>query len=78
MHQVDIEVIKTGLAGGFNGAVGRRAVVNPAQGFQLRRIKALNTDGQPIDACLPEALESTSLQRAGIGLQGDFGLGAEC
>ena len=77
MHQVDIEVVKTGLAGGFNGAVGRRTVVNPAEGFQLVWVKTLNTDGQPIDASLPEALKSTGLQCAWIGLQGDFGIRAE-
>ncbi len=45
VHQVKIEIVEAGMAGGFDGPVSGSRIVNSAEGVQVPVIEALDTQG---------------------------------
>ena len=71
VHQVQIDVVEVAQRD-VDGATRLLAVVNAAQRLQMRRLEALDANGQPVDAGLAVAAETLGLEGAGIGFHGDF------
>src|SRR5690606_21932734 len=72
VHQVQVEIVETGLARQGDGRLGLPAVVDAAQALQATVVETLDTEAQPVDARRAVTLESAVLGGAGIGLQRDF------
>jgi len=75
-HQVEIQRIKAGVPSRLDGANRLCRIVHPAERPQVRIVETLHADGEAIDARLAEAGELVPLGAAGIGLHGDFNVGA--
>ena len=77
IHQVEVDVVEPGGAGGpvgFDRAVGGVAA---AQELQQTVVKGLHTDAQTVDALAQQALAGGSVKVAGVGFDGDFGPGVD-
>ena len=72
VHQVQVEVVETCLAGHVGGAYRFIAVVDPAQRLELFFLKALDADRQAVDAQSAVGDELLLLEGSGVGFEGDF------
>ena len=71
-HQIEVDALKARFFGDGDGADGFVAVVDAAEGVQLRRVETLHADGQAIDASGAVVGEFGLFEGARVGLQGDF------
>ena len=72
VHQVEVEGVKHLRRLGHGGQC-LVTIMDPAQGFQVRIVKALHPDRQTVDARLGKRLETVFLESAGVGLHADLG-----
>ncbi|RMR95671.1 hypothetical protein ALP75_202581 [Pseudomonas syringae pv. actinidiae] len=72
VHQVQVEVVETGLTRHVGGANRFVAIVDAAQRLEFGCLKTLNADGQPIDSQTAIGAEFCLFKGAGVGFQGDF------
>ncbi|MNE22705.1 hypothetical protein D3C80_1159270 [compost metagenome] len=77
VHQVQVEVVETGLTRHIGGAHRFVAGMNPTQRRQLGFLEALDSDRQAIDAQLPVGHELLLFECTGVGFQSDFDVGGE-
>ena len=71
-HQVDIDIVETGLACRFEGTQSLLPVVDTAQRFEMPVVEALYADGQAIDAGLAVSAEMGFVGAVGVGFQRDL------
>ena len=76
VHDVQVEGVK-GLGGFFNGGNRLRAVMHPAQGFEVPVVETLHPDRQARDTGAAKGAETVFLEGAGIGFQGDLAIGLQ-
>lgn len=72
IHQVEVEIVEAGLLRGPHRAFGIAAGMDAAEALQATVVEGLHAEAEPVHPGLAVAGERTMLDRAGIGLQGDF------
>ena len=76
-HQVEVEVVETGVLRGAHGGQRLPVVVNASDGLEQAGLETLDTEREAVDAGFAEAPEAFLVDGAGVGLQGDLGAGSE-
>ena len=76
VHDVQVKGLKTG-SGLFHRSNGLRAVMHPAQRFQVRVIEALNADRQACHARAAKGFETVFFKGPGVGFQRDFAVSVQ-
>ena len=76
VHQVEVEVVEARVRD-LDRAPRLAVVVDPAERLQVRRIEALDADRQPVHAGGAEVAELLGLERPGVRLERDLGVGRE-
>src|SRR5690606_40931540 len=77
MHQVQVEVVESGVPGHVDRGQGFAVVMDTPQGLEMDRIETLDADRQPVDAGGPVVPESGLLESPGVGFQGDLDIQCE-
>ncbi|MNY32246.1 hypothetical protein D3C86_1664500 [compost metagenome] len=76
VHQVEVDVVETGL-GDLDGRARLALAVDAAQRLEMPVAEALDADRQPVDAARAVAREPLGLEGAGVGFHRDLGVGIE-
>ncbi len=72
VHQVQVDVVETGLAGGLERLDRFGCLVAASQQVQEAVVQALNPDAKPVDALTEDAGAGRRVQVVWVGLDGDL------
>ncbi len=76
VHQIDVDVVETTLRS-VDCIERLLPIMNAPQCLQVARIQALYAKRQAVDTGVAKTGEATRLNSAGVGFQGDFGIGKQ-
>ena len=71
-HEVDVDVVKAGCAGGFVAGHKIACPVDPAQICQFFIVHGLETEAEAVNTSLPERSQLVCIHGSGVAFDGDL------